>query len=103
MKLSHIVHKGSWDAVHKQLLDQARAVGMSLILADNQAKRQSLTYHRLRRYAGQRPDGHLIKPIKLPVARADVDLRLIHWKLRRAFHYQPIPMEVVLGEQVARF
>jgi len=102
MKLGDI-HKGSWDAVQRHLLEQARAIGMSLIFADNAAKRQALTYHRLRRYAGQRPDGHLIKPIRLPVKRADVDLRLTHWKLRRAFHYQPIPLVVVLDQQVARF
>jgi len=100
MKMGKIVNKGSWDAVHRQLLEQARAIGMSLILADNQAKRQALTYARLRRYAGRRSLDHaLIKPIKLPVRRADLDLRIRYVRLRSKFD-GPIPIEWVLGEEM---
>lgn len=100
MKLGSVINKGSWNAVRKQALERSHAIQLSLLLAENAAKRQSLTYTRLRRYAGQRPDGHLIRPLRgraLPVP--DLDLRMKYWRLRRQFE-GPIPVEFLLGEEV---
>ncbi len=97
MKLGDI-HRGSWDTVQRHLLEQARAIGMSLIIEDNAAKRRSIEYQRLRRWAGRRPDGHLIKPIRLRAAPSVVDLRLKYARLRASFA-GPIPLEYILGEE----